>query len=546
MDTIKEKKPNVAGAASLKVPKPPKEKIPKNKIKKQKNNKATKTKFSPKRVLLSLLIILIFSIIFSIVGFSGAVFAHQYRTYDKSLYGVTFMGEELGGLKKSEVVARVTSKLREIKLIFEIEGEVLSFNTDDAGIFFDESLIATEIMANRRGHTWFQNFYGGSLSLAHKYNMEYGLNFLTDGKPSVQIKYQINEAKLTKFIEELSKKYHVKEKNAGLVMNGSTVQVIPAVYGKQLVTGAIRTQIETALDAGKLTRISINTEEVDPKILENDVQVSISEANQILENTVTLKYEELVFRPAKNIIGSWVKFSEVNGVLKPRVDGSKVRSYLAAAVAKEVNIAPINQKVKITNGKKREITRDGKDGLAVDVDSLAANITESLNAKRSYEGSVPTYIVKYKTEVNNVLVADWSKYIEISIARQEMCAYLKGGEKINCWKITTGAAQWPTPRGTFLIMRKQGAGGQPGQYGGGVCMPNPPSTVPLCGINYVSYFTSAGHAIHEAWWRSSTGYNAFGNPNYAYNGSHGCINATYNVAKWIYNWAPLGTPVVIH
>lgn len=502
--------------------------------------------FSVKRVLIGLSVAVIILLIFSSLGFSGAVFAHQYQTHDKSLHGVSFMGEELGGLTKADLVNKISKKLSEINLVFEIEGEPVSFKIEEAGITFDENIIASEAYSYNKSNVWHQEFLGSSLSLINQYLPIEAAPYLERTRKSVALKYQINEVKLTEFIEELSKKYHIEEKNASLVMNGTDVQVIPAVYGKQLVTGAIRTQIQGALDKGEVTKIAVNVEEVDPKILETDVQTSISEAQAILKNTVTLTYKDKTFVPAKSVIGGWVAFKEINGVLKPIVDTEKVKTYVSGVVARDINIAPINEKVKITNGAKREQVREGVNGLSVNVNSLATDISFQLNANQSFKSTVPTYAVKYKTEVNNVLVANWDKYIEVSIARQEMCAYLRGGTKVNCWKITTGAASWPTPRGTFLIQRKSGAGGQSGMYGGGVCMPNPPSTTPLCGINYVSYFTSAGHAIHEAWWRSSSGYNAFGNANYAYNGSHGCINSPYDVARFIYNWAPIGTPVIIH
>jgi lipoprotein-anchoring transpeptidase ErfK/SrfK len=134
-------------------------------------------------------------------------------------------------------------------------------------------------------------------------------------------------------------------------------------------------------------------------------------------------------------------------------------------------------------------------------------------------------------EYNGLKVGFDKKYIDVNISTQRMCAYLAGGVQVNCWAITTGRNGWNTPTGTFLISRKTFVNS----------MPNPPSPYPLNNIHYVSYFTGQGHAIHEAWWRSS-----FGGPDYTYNGSHGCVNAPIGVAQFIYDWAPIGTPVITH
>jgi len=54
-------------------------------------------------------------------------------------------------------------------------------------------------------------------------------------------------------------------------------------------------------------------------------------------------------------------------------------------------------------------------------------------------------------------------------------------------------------------------------------------------VPWVTYFYR-GYALHGAPWRSSFGYS----------GSHGCVNLPVSVAKQVYDFAPLGTPVVVH
>jgi lipoprotein-anchoring transpeptidase ErfK/SrfK len=49
------------------------------------------------------------------------------------------------------------------------------------------------------------------------------------------------------------------------------------------------------------------------------------------------------------------------------------------------------------------------------------------------------------------------------------------------------------------------------------------------------YFTKDGAAIHGTYWHTS-----FGTPY-----SHGCINLPTDKAEKLYEWAPLGTKVVV-
>ncbi|MDU2058473.1 MAG: L,D-transpeptidase, partial [Dermabacter sp.] len=55
------------------------------------------------------------------------------------------------------------------------------------------------------------------------------------------------------------------------------------------------------------------------------------------------------------------------------------------------------------------------------------------------------------------------------------------------------------------------------------------------GVKYNQFFHK-GYALHSAPWRSSFGYS----------GSHGCVNMRVKDAKWLFEWASLGTKVVSH
>jgi len=114
------------------------------------------------------------------------------------------------------------------------------------------------------------------------------------------------------------------------------------------------------------------------------------------------------------------------------------------------------------------------------------------------------------------------KWIDVNLSTQTLIAY-EGSTPVLQTLISSGVPAHPSPVGTFYIYLKlisQDMSG-PGYY--------------LPDVPYVMYFYD-GYAIHGTYWHSS-----FGQPM-----SHGCINLPIPEAGWLYEWTPMGTPVVLH
>ncbi|MCR4306356.1 MAG: L,D-transpeptidase, partial [Candidatus Yonathbacteria bacterium] len=88
----------------------------------------------------------------------------------------------------------------------------------------------------------------------------------------------------------------------------------------------------------------------------------------------------------------------------------------------------------------------------------------------------------------------------------------------------------PTPRGTFTIFKKT-----PSRYMQGPIPDIADQYYDLPGVPWNLYFTHEGAVIHGAYWHDS-----FGS---AY--SHGCVNLPPEQARKLYNWADLGTGVIV-
>lgn len=113
------------------------------------------------------------------------------------------------------------------------------------------------------------------------------------------------------------------------------------------------------------------------------------------------------------------------------------------------------------------------------------------------------------------------KVILVILSEQRVYAYENGSLQRNVL-VSTGTAATPTVIGEYQIYLKYRAQlmSGPGYY-----LPNVP---------YVMYFYQ-GYGLHGTYWHSN-----FGQPM-----SHGCVNLPTPEAGWLYDWAPLGTRVVV-
>ena len=119
------------------------------------------------------------------------------------------------------------------------------------------------------------------------------------------------------------------------------------------------------------------------------------------------------------------------------------------------------------------------------------------------------------------LLASQERWILVDLKTQRLIAW-EGAKPIYAIIISTGKASTPTPSGIFNIQTKIPAQRMSGDD---YDLPNVP---------YVMFY-QGNYAIHGAYWHQQ-----FGKPV-----SHGCVNVAVDHARWLFDWASEGTPVVI-
>ncbi len=114
------------------------------------------------------------------------------------------------------------------------------------------------------------------------------------------------------------------------------------------------------------------------------------------------------------------------------------------------------------------------------------------------------------------------RWIEVDLAKRRLYAH-QGSAIVMSTLVSIGKPSTPTVRGTYRIYSKLRA---TRMRGPGYNLPNVPNTM----------FFYRGYAIHGAYWVKTFGTRV----------SHGCVNVNLKDAAWLFNWAAVGTRVVIH
>lgn len=120
------------------------------------------------------------------------------------------------------------------------------------------------------------------------------------------------------------------------------------------------------------------------------------------------------------------------------------------------------------------------------------------------------------------------KRIEVDVSEQRL-TYYEGSTVMGSFLVSTAAAGYWTPRGTFAVQAKKPSVLYRGYNPDGSISYDYPNT--KWNLQIIPRYY-----IHGAYW-----HNAFGTPR-----SHGCVNVAYANMEGLYNWADMGTPIIIY
>ena len=113
------------------------------------------------------------------------------------------------------------------------------------------------------------------------------------------------------------------------------------------------------------------------------------------------------------------------------------------------------------------------------------------------------------------------RWLQVDLSSQRLIAW-EGNVPVYAVIVSTGKPTTPTVTGVFAV---QSMHREARMRGADYDVPDVPWTM----------YYYRGYAIHGAYWHDN-----FGTPV-----SHGCVNVAVDHAEWFFNWAEVGTPVVV-
>jgi len=425
----------------------------------------------------------------------------------KVLPSVFVAGTESSGKSEEALKAQLEEQAKQLNVTFQNGKNKVSPSLKEIGYEVDvEQTIENAISAKR--DSMFARF-----AFWHKTNV-----------PAV---ISVNNSLLTRYADEKFPELTQAGQDARLEYDAlqSTFVVTNHKDGTGPDSMALKEQLEKTAEDLQDTTIKVTKTKKPAKITEEKLTQLVELANDIVSRSIVLQGTVGTYQVAPADIALWVTPTpQKDGTIELVIDDAKVQSYVEA-LGRQIATTPEDKKVIKEKNGKEVVLQAGRDGTELaNVAELTNGIVEAVNKEQNV-----TLTMNIKTAKAKVVnLTGYDKWIEVDLTNQTVTAYEKA-TPLKTFVIASGLPGFETPTGEYEIwlrVRKQTMQGGSKADGSYYNIPN---------VEWVSYFYG-DYALHGAWWREK-----FGAP-----ASHGCVNMTNADAKWVYDWAPLGTKVIVH
>jgi lipoprotein-anchoring transpeptidase ErfK/SrfK len=451
---------------------------------------------------------LIIWIVFILFGAGVAVVATQFN--GRTLPGVAVGNVAVANMDAPQLTETVKAEAARLTVTFKYDNQAITVPASELGVDVRVDETVKQAMLSRRSTNIVQN-----LAIWEQ--------------QQIPLVYSNDAGMLKAYIAEHFPQLHVDPQDARLVFNPATNQfdVQPGVPGRGFDIKKFESALPDLAKNPRAIELPVTTVPVEPLINDTAAVNAQKEINEKLKLAINFTQNgEVKYTPTPADIANWVHFipDTTKGTLSLEFDKAIIEQFITNQVGGAVATLPIDRKIVIDKATGVEhVIQKGRKGYRIEeIASLAAEVVSALNGGRDITKELIVSEAPFKT----VTITGSGKWIEVDLSTQTLTLYIDN-TVVAQFLISSGKAATPTVIGEGRIYAKYPVQTMTGTINGEYYyVPN---------IKWVSYFYG-GEAFHGTYWHSN-----FGHPM-----SHGCINMTEADAKVLYDFAPIGTKVIVH
>lgn len=480
-------------------------------LRKTKSSSSSSTGMAKYRVVLYILIGFVVLVVAALAGYT-------WYSHDRALPGSHIGSISLSGLKQSQVAKAIEQHSQDVKIELKDGDSNTSVSLEDAGLTVDADATAKKVIADNNSFLKPLMFWK-----SHEYQAVYHGD--------------VNSKQLEKLLPAQGKQKDAVDAKLQLNDDKSQYQVVPAVVGSGVDFNSLDHALNQAATQLRSTSVDVNFVKLDPQVSTERAKEVADEVNSMINTQIALQGTHQTLTPSKATIASWLTLPDLTKQdAKPSVDAAKVMDWLQKQ-AKDVKVDPVVG-IRNVNAQGKVVTTavqavEGKE--LVQLKQLQDGIVQALNDAKPYQTKLSYKVTPAQWKQRMIAegaqylpyaAAPGEKWIDVNLTKHEVRAYEGATQVLPTVLSVDGKATTPTVRGLFHVYLKHQL---QTMVGPGYKVPNVP---------WILYFNGS-YALHGAWWRTKFG------PDQT-NDTHGCVNLPIPAAHQLYDWAPVGTPVIIH
>jgi hypothetical protein len=455
-------------------------------------------------------------VVLAVLGGGGAAYASHFR--DRALPGTAVAGVSVAGMTRAEAADTLRDRADAVTVELRSEDGTRTEHLADLGVTVDVD--ATVDAAFVPNDSW----------------TAYATSFVSPLEVDVVVDVDTErmDAVAAELVQDAGRVG--RDARVELAEDEGSFVVVPAVTG-QTVTRASLNDVVVAAARG-LTSATTTLEFVDtqPDVTDAAAREVADAANALVDRDVTISDGTEVHSASAARKASWVTVTTDEGALAdPVVDAEKVQQWVDSVASAAARAPTDGVRYVDSDGGVRAVITQAVDGRsASNAAPLGTSALAALADGQDYAGELEYDPVPASWTERRIAAgaeklaypaAEGEKWVDVDLSRHTMTAYVGAEAVKGPVRMVDGSAELPTVTGTFHVYLKYEKMDMRGTNADG-------TEYETKDVPWVSFF-HGGYGLHGAPWRDSFGYSD-------------CVNLPVGVAKWLYDFAPVGTPVVSH